>query len=140
METKDKVKITIETTVNAPIKKVWEFWNDSKHITQWGSASDDWHTTSATNDLRLGGRFQYAMAAKDGSAGFDFGGEYTKVTTNQLIEYTMDDGRKVRIEFSGQDKVKIVETFEAEETNPIDMQRNGWQAILNNFKLHVENN
>src|SRR5438105_1412812 len=107
----DKTPITVETSVNAPIEKVWACWNDPEHITKWATASDDWHTPRATNDLREGGKFTSRMEAKDGSAGFDFGGTYTKVVEHQLIEYTMDDGRKVSITFDGHDgHVHITET------------------------------
>jgi uncharacterized protein YndB with AHSA1/START domain len=141
METANKTKITIETTVNAPVEKVWKLWSGPEHITKWASASDDWHTPRAENDLRTGGKFSSRMEAKDGSMGFDFGGVYDNVKTNELIEYTMGDDRKVVINFIGKGNVtKIVQTFDAEETNPVEMQRGGWQAILNNFKKYVESN
>jgi uncharacterized protein YndB with AHSA1/START domain len=141
METANKTKITIETTVNAPVEKVWKLWSGPEHITKWASASDDWHTPRAENDLRTGGKFNSRMEAKDGSMGFDFGGVYDIVKTNELIEYTMGDDRKVVINFTGEgNATNIVQTFEAEETNPVEMQRGGWQAILNNFKKYVENN
>ncbi|MEQ8423336.1 MAG: SRPBCC family protein [Cyclobacteriaceae bacterium] len=140
METSSRTKITIETTVNAPIEKVWELWSNPNHVTQWNSASDDWHTPAATNDLKVDGRFSFTMAAKDGSASFDFGGVYTKLETNKLIEYTLDDERKVSIQFSGDEQVEITETFEAEGINSIEMQRSGWQAILDNFKKYAETN
>jgi uncharacterized protein YndB with AHSA1/START domain len=141
METQEKTIITIETTVNAPVEKVWEYWTKPEHITQWSFASDDWHTPSAENDLRPGGKFASRMEAKDGSAGFDFGGAYDAVTPNEYIEYTMDDGRKVKIHFSGDgDKTRVTETFEAEDTHSIEMQQGGWQAILDNFKKYTEGN
>jgi len=141
METKLKTKITVETTVNAPIYQVWELWTSPQHITKWNNASDDWHTPFAENDLRKGGKFTSRMEARDKSAGFDFGGVYDEVKTNQLIEYTMEDGRKVRIVFTDLgDETKIAETFEAEEENSIDMQRDGWQSILDNFKRYAEKN
>jgi uncharacterized protein YndB with AHSA1/START domain len=141
METLSRTKITVENTVNAPVEKVWEFWNEPKHITQWANASDDWHTTRAENDLRVGGNFVSRMEARDGSFGFDFGGTYDEVKTNQLIAYTLGDGRKVKIIFTASGNVtKIVETFEAEETNSIEMQKVGWQAILDNFKKYTESN
>ncbi|HMG66353.1 MAG TPA: SRPBCC family protein [Chitinophagaceae bacterium] len=141
METLSKTKITVENTVNAPVEKVWEFWNGSKHITQWANASDDWHTTRSENDLRVGGKFLSRMEARDGSFGFDFWGAYDEVKTNQLIAYTLGDGRKVKIIFTVTGEgTKIAETFEAEETNPIEMQRGGWQAILDNFKKYTESN
>src|SRR5687767_14879507 len=133
--------ITVQTTVNAPVEKVWRLWSEPEHITKWNSASDDWHTPRAENDLRTGGKFNSRMEAKDGSMGFDFGGVYDIVKTNELIEYTMGDDRKVVINFTGKgNATNIVQTFEAEETNPVEMQRGGWQAILNNFKKYVENN
>ena len=141
METKSRTKITIESTVKAPVEKVWKLWNGPEHITKWANASDDWHTPFAENDLREGGKFLSRMEAKDGSMGFDFGGIYDKVKQNELIEYTIGDGRKVIVHFTGNgNETKVVETFEAEETNPIEMQRGGWQAILNNFKKYAESN
>ncbi|GAB1444817.1 SRPBCC family protein [Flammeovirgaceae bacterium] len=133
--------ITIEVTVNAHIEKVWKFWNNPDHIKQWNAASDDWHTTHSEVDLKVGGKFSSTMAAKDGSMSFDFGGVYTLIKEHQLIEQRLGDERKVRVEFKPQNgKTKIIETFEAESTNPVEMQREGWQAILNNFKKHVEAN
>jgi uncharacterized protein YndB with AHSA1/START domain len=141
METKSRTKITIESTVKAPVEKVWKLWNGPEHITKWANASDDWHTPFAENDLREGGKFLSRMEAKDGSFGFDFGGVYDKVKPNELIEYTIGDGRKVIINFTGNgNETKVIETFEAEDTNPIEMQRGGWQAILNNFKKYAESN
>lgn len=131
--------ITITTTVNAPIEKVWEYWTSPEHITQWAFASDDWEAPSAENDVRLGGTFKTVMAAKDGSASFDFGGSYTAVTEHELIEYDMDDKRHVKTEFIESDgEVKIVQTFDPEQENSEELQRNGWQAILDNFKKHVD--
>lgn len=136
-----KPAITIETTVNAPVEKVWEYWNGPAHIIQWCSASDEWHTPSAENDLRVGGKFSSRMEAKDGSMGFDFAGVYDDVQTNELITYTMNDGRKVAVHFKTDgDSTAIKETFEAEEMNSLDMQRGGWQAILDNFKKYTEAN
>ncbi|RYD56309.1 MAG: polyketide cyclase [Sphingobacteriales bacterium] len=140
METK-ATSITVETTVNAPVQKVWEYWNAPEHITQWCTATETWHTPKAENDLRIGGNFTTRMEAKDGSFGFDFGGVYDEVVPNELISYTMGDGRKTKIVFSADgDRTKITETFDAEAENPVDMQRAGWQAILDNFKQHTENN
>lgn len=137
----EKTKITIEALIKAPVEKVWEFWTVPGHIIKWNNASEDWHTPRAENDLREGGKFLARMEAKDSSFGFDFGGIYNEVKTNELITYTLDDGRKVRITFSGAgNETKVVETFEAEATNPIEMQRGGWQAILNNFKSYAESN
>jgi len=132
-------KITVETTVNAPVEKVWKAWGEPQHIKNWCAASDDWYAPKAENDLRTGGTFSTRMEAKDGSFGFDFGGVYDNVKKNELIEYTMGDGRKVQVTFSPSgDQIKIVETFDAEATNPIEMQRGGWQAILDNFKKYTE--
>jgi len=136
-----KQSITIETTVKVPVAKVWEYWTKPEHIIKWNNASDDWHTTKAESDLREGGKFSSRMEAKDGSFGFDFGGVYDKVKENELIEYTIGDGRKVKITFTNNGtETKIVETFEAENTNSIEMQKGGWQAILDNFKKYTETN
>lgn len=133
-------KLTVEATIKAPVSKVWKLWTEPEHIKQWNNASDDWHTPHAENDLRPGGKFVARMEAKDGSFGFDFGGEYGDVRINEYIEYTIGDGRKVEISFSGDNnETKVVETFEAENTNPLEMQQGGWQAILNNFKKYAEN-
>jgi uncharacterized protein YndB with AHSA1/START domain len=140
MNTTEKPKITIETTIHLPVDKVWNFWTKPEHITNWCQASDDWHAPHAENDLRTGGKFKTTMAAKDGSVSFDFGGVYTSVQEHQFIEYTTDDGRQVSITFTGTDnETKIIETFEAETINPLEMQKNGWQAIINNFKNYSEN-
>ena len=139
METTTPTKITVEATVNAPIEKVWKSWSEPQHIKNWCAASDDWHAPKAENDLRTGGTFSTRMEAKDGSFGFDFGGVYDNVKKNELIEYTMGDGRKVRVTFSPSgDQTKIIETFDAEATNSVEMQRGGWQAILDNFKKYTE--
>jgi uncharacterized protein YndB with AHSA1/START domain len=139
MTTHDKTVITVENTINAPVEKVWEYWTRPEHITQWNNASDDWHTTRAENDLRAGGSFVSRMEAKDGSFGFDFGGVYDAITTNEYIEYTIGDGRKVKITFTANgNKTKVIESFEAESTNSIEMQQGGWQNILDNFKKYTE--
>lgn len=133
-------KITIEATIKAPVEKVWKLWVTPEHIINWNAASDDWHTTSATNDLVIGGSFSSRMEAKDGSFGFDFGGVYDDVQTHKVIAYTMSDDRKVNTIFTNSGaETKVVTTFDAETTNPIAMQQGGWQAILNNFKKYVEN-
>ena len=133
------MKINIETVVNAPLNKVWDAWNNPADIKQWNAASDDWHTTQSTVDLREGGKFSSRMEAKDGSAGFDFGGEYTRVVPQQVIEYRMGDGREVKTEFAKQgDGVLIKTAFDAESQNSPELQRAGWQAILDNFRRHVE--
>ncbi len=141
METQQATVITVENTINAPVAKVWEFWSKPEHITKWCAASDDWHTPRAENDLRTGGKFLSRMEAKDGSFGFDFGGIYDEVRNNEYIEYTMSDGRKVKITFSANgNTTKVVESFDAESTNSVEMQRGGWQAILDNFKKYTEAN
>ena len=133
------MKITVETLVNAASSKVWKAWNNPADIKQWNTAQDDWHTTQSTVDLREGGKFMARMEAKDGSAGFDFEGTYTRVVPNKLIEYRMSDGREVRVEFAERDGgVVVKETFDAETENPPELQRQGWQAILDNFRRHME--
>ncbi len=133
--------ITVESTVHAPVEKVWQYWTAPEHITQWNNASDDWHTPKAVNDLRTGGSFVSTMAAKDGSVSFDFGGTYDDVVENQRIAYTLGDGRKVEVTFQTRDGgTHIIETFDAENMNPPEMQRAGWQAILDNFKRYAERN
>jgi uncharacterized protein YndB with AHSA1/START domain len=133
--------ITVEAVVKAPLSKVWEFWNKPEHIVRWAFASEDWEAPAAENDLRAGGRFKTTMAAKDKSESFDFAGTYTAVHEPEVVEYDMDDQRHVKIEFiESADGVKIVETFDPENENPEEMQRSGWQAILDNFKKYVEGN
>lgn len=141
METTQATNITVENTVNAPVEKVWKYWTSPEHIIHWNNASDEWHTPFAENDLRVGGKFLSRMEAKDGSMGFDFSGVYDEVLTNELIAYRITGGRKVKIIFSAQgDQTKVVETFEAENENSIELQRGGWQAILDNFKKYTEAN
>lgn len=141
METSNKTKITVATTVNAPVEKVWQYWNEPQHIMNWAFASDEWHAPHAENDLRTDGKFKTTMAAKDGSFSFDFEGVYTNVDNHQHIDYTIADGRTVQISFSGEgDQTKITETFEAEDVNPVEMQQAGWQAIMDNFRKYAENN
>ncbi|MEO5602703.1 MAG: SRPBCC family protein [Cyclobacteriaceae bacterium] len=141
MDTTTKTAITIETSVNAPIEKVWRFWSEPKHITQWCNASEDWHAPYAENDLQVNGKFKTTMAAKDGSVSFDFEGVYKTVQPNKTIAYTLNDGRNVEIKFSGKgQETRVTETFEPEGTNPIEVQRGGWQSILNNFKKYTEAN
>lgn len=133
------MKITIETTVRAPVESVWNAWTTPDDIVHWNAASDDWHTTSANVDLRVGGTFWSRMEAKDGSAGFDFEGTYTDVVAHQRLAYAMDDGREVLVEFEPEGAaVRVRETFDAEEANPVEMQRIGWQAILDRFARYVE--
>jgi len=132
-------RITVETIVQKPIDTVWERWTLPQHIMAWNNASEDWYTPSAENDLRAGGKFNSKMAARDGSYSFDFSGTYDEVIWGKKIAYTIGDGRKVVVEFTEQDGcVKVVETFEAEETYSLEKQRSGWQAILDNFKRYAE--
>lgn len=141
MEEQSKTVITIQATINAPVAKVWTYWSAPEHIMQWCSASPDWHVPSAQNDLRTGGSFSTRMEAKDGSFGFDFGGIYDAVITHEYIEYTLGDNRKVKISFKAAgNSTEVVESFEAESQNPVDMQQAGWQAILDNFKKYTEAN
>jgi len=132
-------KITVEVLVNKSLAEVWDLWTNPKHITQWNHASDDWHSPKAENDLKPGGKFCFRMEAKDGSVGFDFNGVYSEVRVNEKIAYTIEGGRSVEIFFSQEGaQTKVVEIFEAEDQNPIEMQKNGWQTILNNFKKYAE--
>jgi uncharacterized protein YndB with AHSA1/START domain len=132
------MKITVETLVNAPVEKVWNAWTTPEDIKQWNAASDDWHTTASTVDLKVGGAFSSRMEAKDGSFGFDFAGTYKQVVPHRLIEMEFG-GRTALVEFIPQNgKVLVRETFDAEETHSIDQQRDGWQAILTRFARHVE--
>jgi uncharacterized protein YndB with AHSA1/START domain len=141
METANAAAITVQTTVAAPIEKVWDFWTKPEHIMNWCAASDDWHAPYADNDPRTGGNFKTTMAAKDGSFSFDFGGTYDSVVDHKSMSYTMGDGRTVSVGFEpGQDGVNITETFDPESQNPVEMQRGGWQAILDNFKKYTESN
>lgn len=138
-ESEEIKSITIDADVNAPIHAVWAFWNDPQHVMVWNTASPDWHTPRAENDLRVGGKFMYRMEAKDGSFGFDFAGVYDVVKPNEQIACTMGDGRKVTTNFSGDNsQVKITVKFDAENMNSLEMQRMGWQSILNNFKKFAE--
>lgn len=139
MMSNNNEKITVETTVNVPVEKVWAYWSEPEHITKWSYASSDWHTTFAENDLRVGGKFLSRMEAKDGSFGFDFFGIYDDVKLYESISYTLGDERKVSIIFKGnENETRIVQTFEAEDTNSIELQKQGWQAILENFKKYSE--
>jgi uncharacterized protein YndB with AHSA1/START domain len=134
--------ITIDITILAPVEKVWEYYNDPKHIVKWNFAHESWHCPSSENDLRVGGKFNNRMEAKDGSFGFDFVGIYDEVVENELIKYHMEDGRNVEIIFEKIDenttKVKII--FDPEKQNSVEMQRDGWYAILDFFHKYVENN
>ncbi len=131
-------KITVQTNVKNDIDTVWNTWTQTKHIEKWNTASPDWHTTKAENDLRAGGKFSSRMEAKDGSMGFDFGGTYDEIVRNKSIKYTLDDGRKVTIDFmKNEHGILIKETFEPESQNPVAMQKQGWQAILDSFKTYT---
>jgi uncharacterized protein YndB with AHSA1/START domain len=135
----DFKQITIEVVVNSSSSNIWPLWTQPEHITKWNSPSDDWHSPRAENDLRVGGRFMTRMEAKDGSMGFDFSGTYSEIVEFKKICYTIDDGRKVKNTFVDENgKTKIVVTFDAENENPLEMQRDGWQAILNSFKTYAE--
>jgi uncharacterized protein YndB with AHSA1/START domain len=132
------VKITIEVTVAAPIDAVWKAWTTPDRITQWNAASDEWCCPTAVNDLRVGGVFCYRMEARDGSMGFDFEGQYTRIIEHELLEYTLGDERIVTVEFvPGSGGVTVRETFDAENEHAAEQQRQGWQAILNRFASHV---
>ena len=133
------MKISVEKVVNAPLNQVWNAWNNPADIQKWNAASQDWHTPRSTVDLREGGKFCARMEAKDGSEGFDFEGTYTRVEPLSLIEYRMSDGRGVKVEFAEHaGRVLVRETFDAESENAPEMQRQGWQAVLDNFARHVE--
>jgi uncharacterized protein YndB with AHSA1/START domain len=138
-ESSDIMKITVEKLVNADIESVWRAWTTPDDIKQWNAASDDWHTTKASVDLREGGAFSSRMEAKDGSMGFDFAGTYTRIETHRLIEASFMGERMLNVAFEASPEgVMVRETFDAEETHPMEQQREGWQAILNNFARHVE--
>lgn len=141
METKEKTSVTVGAKIKAPIEKVWKYWNEPEHIMKWNQASDDWHSPASRNDLRVGGEFSTTMAAKDGSFSFDFGGVYTEVDQHKKIAYTMGDGRKVVNVFTTNgNETQIESTFETESQNPVEMQRAGWQAIMDSFKKYTEAN
>ncbi len=134
-----QIKITVKTDIKIPVEKVWKYWVTPEDIVNWNSASASWHTPYAENDLHIGGSFNYRMEAKDGSSGFDFGGIYTDIVLYKQIKYTLNDDRKVNIIFlSEKGMTKIIETFDAENKNPPEIQRNGWQSILDNFKRYAE--
>lgn len=134
-----RINITIETSVKSSIEKVWDTWNNPKHVVNWNHASDDWFSPRAINDFKVGGKFEYRMEAKDGSFGFDFSGTYVDIQDNKLVVTRLDDDRLVSTEFIPEnDSIKIVETFEAEGENSIELQREGWLAILTNYKNYTE--
>jgi uncharacterized protein YndB with AHSA1/START domain len=137
---KSSYKLVVETTINAPVKKVWQCWTEPEHIMQWNNASADWHTTKAENNLKAGGNFLSRMEAKDGSFGFDFTGTHSEIKKHERIASIMGDGREMTVYFYEKGKKTwLVECFEIEMENTKDLQYGGWQAILNNFKKHVEN-
>ncbi|WP_296705302.1 SRPBCC family protein [Algoriphagus sp.] len=139
MTTSEKTKITVQVSVNVSMEKAWEAWVKPKHIINWNFASPDWQCPKSENDLQPGGNFVSRMEAKDGSFGFEFGGVYQDVIKHQLISYILEDSRTVKITFEEKDEeILVVETFEAESENPIELQRDGWQAIMNNYKKYVE--
>ncbi|MEK6918449.1 MAG: SRPBCC domain-containing protein [Nanoarchaeota archaeon] len=136
-----KEPITVQVAINKDSKTVWEFWKSPEHVKNWCHASPDWYAPKATNDLKVGGKFSTTMAARDGSASFDFEGVYKKITPFRFIEYDMSDGRKVIVEFLPvNNTTRVIQTFDPESENPVKMQKDGWQAILNNFKKYVEKN
>lgn len=145
-EIRNKGEIMVETPINEPIDKVWEMYTNPVHIMRWNHASDDWHSPSATSDLRVNGEFKIRMEARDGSAGFDFNGVYTEVSPaedmeHKVLAYTMDDGRRARIEFTAVgNSTHVRVTFDPEQENSAALQKSGWQAILNNFKDYAETN
>lgn len=132
-------QLTVETIVNTDVVKAWNFFTLPEHVMQWNFAAPEWHCPQAENDLQVGGKFNYRMAAKDGSFAFDFSGVYDVVDMHRYIKYTMGDNRTVEITFSAEgDSTKVTEVFEAETVNPIELQQQGWQLILNNYKAHAE--
>lgn len=131
--------ITVQNTIEAPIEIVWEYCTNPEHVKNWNFASNDWHCPSASNEFKVGGEFHYIMAAKDGSVEFDFCGTFTNIITYQSIQIFLEDGREVNLQFKKEgDDTKLIETFEPEEVNSLELQKQGWQAILNNFKFYVE--
>lgn len=137
----EQTKITVEATVNAPVEKVWQAWNNPADIMQWNTPDPSWHTPRSENDLRAGGKFKNRMEAKDGSFGFDFEGTYDKVDLHKEIAYTMTDGRTATTLFADKEgKTTLTTTFDPETQNAPEFQKQGWQAILNNFVKYVESN
>ncbi len=136
---KGKSTITVDAIVNVPPEKAWECWTEAAHITHWNFASEDWWCPAAENDPQPGGLFSWRMEARDGSIGFDFSGEFLEVDPHKRIESRLDDGRILEVVFEDLGSAtRVTETFEAEDTNSVEMQRAGWQAILDNFKKHTE--
>ncbi|HLN20631.1 MAG TPA: SRPBCC family protein [Bacteroidales bacterium] len=139
MEVVAHPRITVETIVNVPVEKAWELWTTPWHIMHWNFASIDWHTTYAENDFRVGGKFLYRMEPVNGRQGFDFSGEFTSIELYKVIDYVIADGRKVKVTFEVKGfRTRIAEIFEAETKNRRDLQQEGWQAILDNFKRYAE--
>ena len=137
----EATKITIHATISAGIQKVWNYYSQPEHITKWNFASPDWHCPSASNDMRIGGKYTARMEAKDGSFGFEFEATYSEITENQKFVYIMPDGREVSVSINEDNHLtNITVCFDTETENPVDLQREGWQAILNNFKNYAENN
>ncbi len=133
--------LTVSIKINASLEKVWEFWNNPNHIQNWYFASNDWHCPKTENDLQVGKSFNIRMESKDGSFGFDFEGKYTKIIKNQLIEYVLEDDRKVITTFEKiNNEIIVTQKFDPETENTLELQQNGWQAILDNFKKCVERN
>ncbi len=133
--------ITVQANIQSNLEKVWEYWTQPEHITQWNFAIPEWYCPNAKNDLKEGSNFSYRMEARDKSMGFDYSGTYSKIEPKSTIEYVLDDGREVVITFKKEkDLIKITEVFEPEKSNPAELQQQGWQAILNNFKQYVESN
>jgi len=135
----DTKRITVQSTISADIKKAWDYYTNPKHIIKWNFASDDWQCPRAENDLRVGGKYRARMEARDGSMGFDFEAIYDTVVDQKTLTYTMPDGRKATVDFEKKDnKTRVTVTFDAETENPLEMQKGGWQAILDNFKKYTE--
>jgi uncharacterized protein YndB with AHSA1/START domain len=133
------MQITVKTSINASMETVWKKWTNADDIPHWNFASPDWSCPKAQNTLEVGKGFNYRMEAKDGSMGFDYTGLYTSIKNHELIEYKLEDGRKVVISFKKEgDSVELIETFDADDQHPAEMQQQGWQAILDNFKSYVE--
>jgi uncharacterized protein YndB with AHSA1/START domain len=133
-------QIAVKTSIKAPISQVWENWTSPKHIMNWNFASSDWHCPKAENNLVVGGEFHYFMEAKDGSFGFDFWGTYVTIEEEKFLEMVLGDGRKMSVLFEvSANETIVTENFDPETTNPVELQKTGWQLILDNFKLYVEN-
>ena len=131
--------ITVTTMINVPVQKVWEYWTKEEHVKNWNFAASDWHCPNATNNLQIGGEFHYTMAAKDNSFSFDFWGTYQNIEPEKSLEITLGDGRQMKVGFEAKgDSTVVTEQFEPETQNPEEMQKAGWQMILDNFKAYVE--